>query len=452
MANRRRTFLTETTEWNLWPWSFDDFGEWQGYFFDEQKNRGTAYFSTGVFTGLEVTEFSTPNLSVDVAIGKGMHGDGLLANLTAPVNVVIAAADVTDPRIDLVVAVVTEVEDRSRNNPNNGDPAFNTEINETTTIAIVEGTPAPSPVAPAKTANSIVLAEITVAATVVEIFTADIDQTRSDSGGPRELAAFNGQAADINLPRGFIDGFKLTPDAVEGEDLGIGVGQCRDDANTASLEMTTALTKQLDTTWAAGDDAGGAFVGTTFAADTWFYVYAIKKDSDGTVDVGIDDSEDTPVVPTGYTEFRRIGAVKADATPDIKDFNQYPGGHFMWKTPIIDFSDTDSGGDVNVIDNVELNEVPPGIDGLRAFVNIGTDQGSQKGYIWFEKDNPDVDPVLGTSPSLSEGAQGGGFGGSFVEVHLDGGSPQVFRARSDAAGSHFEVATRGYYDHRGQDQ
>lgn len=130
--------------------------------------------ATGIIgdTSLKVTEKSgTPNMSVDVAAGRAVI-DGT-ENLyqgvyhvdnQATVNLTVAASDPSNPRIDLVVAKVEDSEYSG--------------VTDAWSLAVVTGTPAASPTAPSAPANSLVLAELSVAAAATSITNADITDKR----------------------------------------------------------------------------------------------------------------------------------------------------------------------------------------------------------------------------------------------------------------------------------
>jgi hypothetical protein len=123
-----------------------------------------AYVGNGVLSGLAVTEKGAgADMSIDVAAGVG-RAAGTLATKGATTNVVVGAADATNPRKDIVV------------------------MDSAGTITVVAGTPMAAeeaaetgpdtyePVPPDIPANKILLAEIWVAAGVTEIYDADISE------------------------------------------------------------------------------------------------------------------------------------------------------------------------------------------------------------------------------------------------------------------------------------
>jgi hypothetical protein len=87
--------------------------------------------------------------------------------------------------------------------------------------------------------------------------------------------------------------------------------------------VATSYAKQIDATWAAGDDAGGLDTGTV-AADTWYYGYAIYDPTNDLSDFLISASPTSPTMPTDYTKKRRIkGAFfKTNSSSNIIQFFQ----------------------------------------------------------------------------------------------------------------------------------
>lgn len=126
---------------------------------------------------LVVAAHGTPNMTVDIAAGGvwiagtsvATQGSYFLYN-DASLSVAIAAADPTNPRIDLIVAVIRD---------NAEDASGSTDAR----IIAVTGTPAGSPVAPSAPASSIVLAQVAVAALTTTIVSGNITDKRGATCG-----------------------------------------------------------------------------------------------------------------------------------------------------------------------------------------------------------------------------------------------------------------------------
>ena len=124
------------------------------------------------------------------------------------------------------------------------------------------------------------------------------------------------------LPSSSFYGLNISNDTDTDHDINITAGKCVDSTGVYTLELTSELTKQIDALWSAGDDAGGLDTGTV-AADTWYYFFAILKDSDSSVDIVISASKTSPTIPSGYTYFRRLrGSVLTNVSANILGFVQ----------------------------------------------------------------------------------------------------------------------------------
>jgi len=135
--------------------------------------------------------------------------------------------------------------------------------------------------------------------------------------------------ARLLLPRGYRDGLTLSNNSADSDhDIDIAVGVARDSGDDYNLELTAGLAKQIDATWAAGDHAGGLFSGTV-SNDTWYHVFLIRKDSDGSIDAGFDTDVDAANIPSGYTAYRRLGGVLTNGSSNIKEFKQI-GNVLIW--------------------------------------------------------------------------------------------------------------------------
>src|SRR3972149_3936128 len=55
------------------------------------------------------------------------------------------------------------------------------------------------------------------------------------------------------------------------------------------LNLTTALTKQIDAAWAVGTNQGGLFSGAV-GNTTWYHVFLIRRSDTGVVEAGFDTS------------------------------------------------------------------------------------------------------------------------------------------------------------------
>lgn len=132
--------------------------------------------TTGVMNAadLAVTQNGTPNMSVNVASGWAAIVGDYTTNMgtyqcynDATTNVLIAPADGSNPRIDLICMTVS-------------DSYYTGSLNQVA-FNVVTGVPSVSPAVPATPTNSIVLARVAVGAGAVSITTGNITDVRVTS-------------------------------------------------------------------------------------------------------------------------------------------------------------------------------------------------------------------------------------------------------------------------------
>lgn len=89
--------------------------------------------------------------------------------------------------------------------------------------------------------------------------------------------------------------------------------------------IVSALTKQLDATFAIGDNAGGLAESLTIANDTFYHCFNLSSEDGETTDSGYDTSAgavnllaDTNVVAAGLTKFEQKGNVITDGSANIR--------------------------------------------------------------------------------------------------------------------------------------
>jgi len=85
--------------------------------------------------------------------------------------------------------------------------------------------------------------------------------------------------------------------------------------------VATALTKQIDASWVAGDNAGGLDTGSV-AADTFYYCYSIYNPTTQTSDAIFTTTYNSPTLPSGYTKKKYQGAIFTDGSSNIRVFRK----------------------------------------------------------------------------------------------------------------------------------
>lgn len=225
-------------------------------------------------------------------------------------------------------------------------------------------------------------------------------------------------------------------------DIDISAGGILSSDETTSLVLSSALTKQIDATWAAGNNAGGLFSGTV-ANDTWYHVFLIKKDSDGSIDAGFDTSVTAANIPAGYTAYRRIASILTDGSANIVQFIQVDN-RFIYDVPIIDVAQT-SPGDTAVLATLST---PPGREVLA--INV----------VSLEDTSPDANSfVIITSPDQTDTApstsaftafivlQGSDIASNVIAETLTNTSSQIrYHVEGSTAQHTLRIITNGWID------
>lgn len=251
---------------------------------------------------------------------------------------------------------------------------------------------------------------------------------------------------DALVLRGYLSGFTLSNNGTDAaNDIDIAAGTACDSTGVAMLNGA-AMTKQLDATWAAGSAAGGRFSGVSESTSTWYHVFAIRKDSDGSVDYGFDTSLTAANKPAGYTYYRRIGSIYNDSGSSIRSFRQ-TGDYFEWVAPTLD---VDTATLSTTSTSYSLASVPPGLS-FRVNANIGVAHATaSNGLVYLRNpSNTDSTPTATAAPmAVIRNPLVNVVHVAFAQFTTD--TSQQVAARSTNASTTFRIAPLGYMDERGK--
>ncbi|RUM06823.1 hypothetical protein [Rhizobium chutanense] len=105
------------------------------------------------------------------------------------------------------------------------------------------------------------------------------------------------------------------------------------------------LTKNINGTWVAGN-GGGLDTGTK-AANATYFVYALRKQSDGTGEVVLSTSATVGGVNlsllSGYDVLAPIGVALTDGSSNIREFTMNAQDEYIWTTPVLDLGNVATG-------------------------------------------------------------------------------------------------------------
>lgn len=235
----------------------------------------------------------------------------------------------------------------------------------------------------------------------------------------------------------YLSGLILSNGTDTEHDINVSSGLAANSTNSSYLKLENQITKRIDATWVVGNNEGGLFSGAV-ATDTTYHVFLIKKDSDGTIDLGFDTSLTAANIPTGYTEYRRIGSIITDVSANIINFVQR-GDDFIFKSPILDYN-----SNTTVAGSLVTLSVPLGIN-VKAYFNIRSNDNGQIVYL----NSPDCDsiaPSASTSPLYTIGS---GATGNSMQAEIWTNTSSQIRERGSVNTNNLKVVTLGWKDLRG---
>tara|TARA_R110000751_G_scaffold5489_3_gene24998 strand:+ start:3200 stop:4543 length:1344 start_codon:yes stop_codon:yes gene_type:complete len=281
-------------------------------------------------------------------------------------------------------------------------------------------------------------------------------------------------AADISLPRGYIDGYRYSQNAeFPNTMIDIAPGSCRNSTNNgAILQGASVLTKDISLTWAAGTEQGG-FPTTYLAlpvgvdAPVWYRVFVIGRlDQPGT-DAGFDTAEDAENLINQMTDtdpsflnanYRQIGWVyyRDEASGGIWDFTSRPDDPeqilFTLSTQWFYL------GKSNVYYDYTFAGAPPSCDAMYS-LQINMQSTSKQDYMYFYLRPHYIPKALPTSTSSTfvtrEQKETDMIENMHFMVSLDENQGFWFRMRRSNGGysnSHvFKIFVDGFVYKRGRD-
>ncbi len=217
-------------------------------------------------------------------------------------------------------------------------------------------------------------------------------------------------------------------------------GLAADSTNAEYISLSSSLSKTTSA-WSAGA-AGGALDTGSIAASTWYYAYVILKNDTITSDVLVSLSATSPTMPSGWTWYRRIGAMQTDVSSHWYSFTQ-TGDDFARTTGVIDVNATVTTSR----SSLTLSSAPPNMPArIRAYAFHGT---TQAGVVIQPTSETDGTPTGSAAPlySLYAETANAGAAGEF-EVMTD--SSGQIAVRASQTNTTVRILTRAWRDTRGK--
>jgi hypothetical protein len=216
--------------------------------------------------------------------------------------------------------------------------------------------------------------------------------------------------------------------------------------------LSSVITKQIDATWDAGDDAGGMNDGEAVGNDTWYHVFLLSTAGGADVDMGFDTDvdatnllADAAVIAAGLTKYRRLGSVLTDGNGDIILFTQR-GDEFLLDAISKDYHNSSMGTNAVLVPIM----APLGIivDALLVYRIVdSTPSGNVYSVITSPSQTDLAASNVNYTNSTSEFAETSFFSGT---IRTDVLSQIRLRSDTSQADIYGTVLTRGWIDSRGK--
>ena len=304
-------------------------------------------------------------------------------------------------------------------------------------------------------------------------FSGDVQGTTGTFSGAVSCGTILGDGSGLTgvagTPSNYLTGMILSNDSDADHDISIKAGVTKNSTNATDLELTSAIVKKIDATWADGTGAGGLASGVTLSANTWYHLHAIAVTA-GT-DAGFDTSPIAANLISGNdaSAYRRIGSVYTDGSSNIRGFHQ-KGDKFLYNQPILSHTSINIASGART--TLTLN-APVSVSTEAIFNHINFGFFAKALYAYRPLSMPDVSVVdNGTQAAPTSAAMGtlANYGAGYVEfgdnarlrdftwegVCETNLSSQI-GIRTQATGGSADGApenafqTTGWYDSRGKD-
>jgi hypothetical protein len=250
---------------------------------------------------------------------------------------------------------------------------------------------------------------------------------------------------NIGLPtvmRSYLAGLTLSTPGTSAN-FTVQPGVAADSTNAAMMILAAAITKTT-AAWAVGTAVGALDTGA-IAASTWYHAYLIRRPDTGVVDVLVSLNATAPTLPANYTQFRRIGSMKTNASSQWTNFNQN-GDEFLWTTGV---QDVNGVAVALALILTSALSVPTGLK-VGALMRVGTIHSTATTALLLC--SPDEVPTLpiGVNITVQTFSAAGSSFAAIAPVRTNT-SAQVAVVSQTATGTTYFIYTYGWIDRRGRD-
>ena len=262
------------------------------------------------------------------------------------------------------------------------------------------------------------------------------------AGTRRLYACFATSPGDPFPKKGYLWDLTMSNAADANNDITVAAGEATDEAGEVVMVLPSAITKQLDASWAVGNNAGGLNTGSK-SSNTWYEVHLIQREDTGVVDVMYTTTANRSTLPTNYTHKRRIGWIRTDGSSNIRPFTQ-KGNEFTLTTQINDVATTQT----TTAAAVTLTVPPNSIAKFRACLTGNTSINGISVTVFSEIVEGNVTPADTTGiASIGSGDFAVAGAGHFL-MRVDGSSQIEHDSSTSTGSATFDISTYGWIDDR----
>lgn len=224
--------------------------------------------------------------------------------------------------------------------------------------------------------------------------------------------------------------------------INISAGRRRSLDDIADIVLPSTTSKRLDAVWAAGAGNGGLDTGVK-ANSTWYHVFAIRNPTTGATDALFSTSPTVPLMPSGFTQKVRRGAIMTDGSGNIRAFTQ-SGNEFLWPQMSLDVNATNPGTSAQAATLL----VPSGVQvwaKLSAMVQSTTAQ--RVALLITSLAQSDTTPAAASNSTLVTGIAGAaGTSQAPLEIRTNTSGQIRYRVDVSVASTQVFIATVGWID------
>lgn len=261
------------------------------------------------------------------------------------------------------------------------------------------------------------------------------------------------QIKDYCAPQGHIFGLTMSNNGTDTvNDIDVAAGEATAEGGGVLITLAASITKRLDAAWAVGTNQGGLNTGAE-AANTWYEVHLIRRPDTGVVDVMFTTTANRATLPANYTQQRRIGWIRNDASSNILAFTQVDD-YFTLTTQINDVAATltSTAAQVTVT-------VPPSCIGrfrTAMAAGAGGTNLSDQSIVFSEIVEGNVTPTITTGIASLAGTETASAAVTASAAHMElrvSASSQIEHdssANAQTGGGTFDISTFGWIDRRGR--